>query len=166
MYAPKAFEIGRYEHIWQQFPFVVETPVVPQSAGLEQRFVLTGVATLNSAPVVFVLDRRSLSRVIVTQTKNAQNIQLIAVQPNVDPQKASATIQVGTEQAVIHYDLAALQGADQASAKDNPVAPGSAQAGAASVPSTEPIKSVTTQTAAAPPIPITIIRRSQINLKH
>jgi hypothetical protein len=170
-FAPKPFGIERYEHIWQQSPFVVETPVVQQSAGLEQRFALTGVASLNAAPVIFVLDRQSLSRIIVTQGKNAQNIELVSVETNPDPRKASAIIKVGAEQGVIRYDPGALQTTGQtpdASGKGN--APNTAQAPTSPVqPTPTTAQNLVAQTSSPPPTPpasTKIIRRRPIDLHH
>lgn len=172
-FAPQPFKIDRYQHIWEQSPFVVETPAVQQSAGLEQRFALTGVASLNSAPVIFVLDRQSLSRIIVSHEKNVQNIELVSVESNPDPRKASATIKVGTEQGVIHYDPGALQTVGQTAdptAKAGPSGPAPNQAQQSPAqPTAVATANPQAQTASptpAPPVTTKIIRRQSINLHH
>lgn len=110
-FTPQAFGIKRYEHIWVQSPFVVETPVVQASSGLEQRFVLTGVASLNSTPVVFLFDRETQNRIMITPDsgKNPQGIKLLTVEPNADPRLARATIRRGAEQGTIRYSDDALK---------------------------------------------------------
>lgn len=159
-FAPKPFGLARYEHIWTQSPFVVESPVVQTSAGLEQRFVLTGVATINSTSVVFLLDRKSLTRLMVASgaKDNPQNIQLVSVQPNADPKLASATIRLGAEQGTVRYDPAGLQAAPE---------PAKSTASADAAKKSDP---PTTQAAPAAspgaPVSIRILRRPPINLNH
>lgn len=172
-FSPKPLQIDRYEHIWQQSPFVVETPIAQQSAGLEQQYFLTGIASLNSAPVVFLFDRKSLSRVMVTPDNPAQGIQIVSVDSNPDPQKASVTIKVDQEQAIIHYDASALS---PASASTDPKKPptGTSPTQTPPVAASLPIVVSTTEqsppqgkaqesTAPTPPPSGTTIRRAGIN---
>jgi len=110
---PATHPVERYQHIWEKSPFVTEAPVVRESGGLAQRFLLTGVASLQNQPVIFVLDRQSLSRLVVTGVRNQQGLELVSVESQTDPKQSCATIRLGTEQAVIRYDPAALQGVNQ-----------------------------------------------------
>ena len=159
---PQPLELQRYEHIWKQSPFVVETPVVQKSDGLEQRFVLTGMASMNSVPVIFLLDRQSLSRIMVVSggKDNPQDIQLVSLQTNPDPRLASATIRKGSEQGTVRYDPAALQVA----AASPPAKPGTPAEPASSppVPAASPVAGSTPAPAA--PVPVKFIRRPPINL--
>lgn len=167
-FAPQSHALDRYRHIWEKSPFVAETPVAKQSAGLEQRFVLTGVASLSDKPMIFVLDRTSLTRMVVSAERNAQGVQLVSVESNHDPKQAAATIRLGAEQATIRYDVAALQNIN--AAPENPKA---ARAGAA--PKTPPpvtaANSSTTADpalangASGPPVPVKrVVRKSLINI--
>jgi len=113
LFSPSVHQADRYQHIWKKSPFVTETPVVQQSGGLAERFALTGIAMLQNQPVIFVLDRQSLSRSVITKEPNPSGLALVSVQTNTDPKQSQATIRLGSEQALIHYDLAALQNVNQ-----------------------------------------------------
>lgn len=157
---PKPYGLARYEHIWVQSPFVVETPIVQTSTGLEQRFALTAIATINSTPVVFLLDRKSLTRLMVASgaKDNPQNIQLVSVAPNTDPKLASATIRLGAEQGTVRYDSAGLQAATEP-------AKSTASADASKKGDTQS-NQATSGTTATAPVSVRILRRSPINLNH
>lgn len=160
-YAPSNVELSRYEHIWQRSPFVVETQVVEESAGLAQRFALTGVAMINRSPVVFLLDRNSLARVVVSETRPAQGIELISVDQQTDARNSSAVIKLGAEQASLRFDsdFLASTGASGGEAAAIPAAPvnGVAQ-DAARNPSQPPPREATP--------PARVIRRTLIRTRE
>lgn len=129
IFDPPAAQAERYRSVWEKAPFAAWAPAAspPQGASLSQRFVLAGMATLNDEPLIFVLDRQSLARIVVTKKGDASGLRLVSVDSNSDPKQASATVRLGAEQDVIHYDLATLQSvtqsADQAAAKNSGGAP-------------------------------------------
>ncbi len=108
-YSPQTYGIDRYEHIWEQSPFIVETKVVTQSDGLEAQFSLTGLASVGGKPIAFIYDRNTLGRFSVGQgeTSNA-GVELISIEMARNPRESRAIIQVGSEQASIGYDPASL----------------------------------------------------------
>lgn len=112
-FAPENRDVDRYRHIWEKSPFVTETKVVQQTGALSERFILTGVASLQDEPVIFVLDRKSLVRLMVTKEPNADGLSLISVQRVEDPKQAMATIQLASEQGVIKYDTVAMTAVNQ-----------------------------------------------------
>lgn len=112
-FAPKVYDAERYREIWEKSPFVAVVAQTPSSEGLAQRFALTGTATLEDRPVIFVLDRKDLTRQVVTEEPNPEGIVLVSVQDPSDFKSAQATIKLGAEQAVIRYDLAAMQNVNQ-----------------------------------------------------
>ncbi len=154
-FKPAAHPVERYQHIWEKSPFVTEAPVIQESGGLAQRFALTGVASLQNQPMVFVLDRQSLSRLVVTSVRNQQGLELVSVEGQGDPKQSTAIIRLGTEQAVIRYDLAALQSVNPS--PENPSPAAAPQPVEAAVPQT--------RTTNSPPRALRVIRRSKpINL--
>ncbi len=165
VFAPPANPAERYRSVWEKSPFVAETPATAQKQGpgLSQRFVLAGMATLNDEPLIFVLDRQSLARIVVTKKSGAAGLQLVSIDSNTDPKQASATVRLGAEQDVIRYDLAALQSvtqsADQSEAKSPSPVPSATPEGVLPISSgTKP------QNSPAPPRPARVIKRP-INLK-
>ncbi|MEI6337372.1 MAG: hypothetical protein WCQ57_02165 [Verrucomicrobiota bacterium] len=150
---PAVHPAQRYQHIWEKSPFVTAAPVVQESGGLAQRFALTGVASVQNQPVIFVLDRQSLSRLVVTGVRNQQGLELVSVENQTDPEQSRATIRLGMEQTVIRYDVAALQGVNPLSENPKP-APADA--------------AVTSMQAAPKPAPrgVRVITRKPINLTN
>jgi hypothetical protein len=109
IYSPETFGIERYEHIWEQSPFIVETQVVTQSDGLGAQYSLTGLASLAGTPIAFIYDRNTLGRFSVAQgTMSEAGMELVSIEIDPDPRQSKATIRVGSEQASIGYDPAAL----------------------------------------------------------
>ena len=61
-----AFPLSRYEPLWQRSPFQLESVAPPvESAGLAQRFALTGIAEINGEPIAFVMERATQNRLMV-----------------------------------------------------------------------------------------------------
>lgn len=107
-FQPQQAPLERYEMIWKRSPFVVETKVVEESAGLAQRFALTGVAVIDGAPVAFLLDRSSLSRMILAPGRPAGEIELVSVDQQSNARNSSAVIRLGAEQASLRFDSESL----------------------------------------------------------
>lgn len=143
IFNPASHHVQRYQHIWEKSPFVTEAPAVQETGGLSQRFALTGVATLRDQPVIFVLDRSSLSRLVLTTTPNPQGLALVSVDSPSDPKQSRAIIRLGTEQGVIRYDLAALQSVNPSSENPQPTTPALGQAPDPTSPVPRPTKVIT-----------------------
>lgn len=158
-FAPPVLKLEQYRHIWEKSPFVAEAAVVKEpGGGLAQRFVLTGLATLRNEPVVFVLDRQSLARLVVSRESKPGGLEVISVENNNDPKQASATLRLGNEQGVIRYDLAALQSINQSPENAEPNKP-SATVAAPSPDASAPT-SATPASATPPPRPNKVIKRT------
>ncbi len=113
-FSPAVHDVSRYEQIWKKSPFIQETQIIQPSDGLEKRFALTGIAKIGERAVVSLLDRTSLRPVMVTLGQPTAGVELVSIAPESDPKLSTATIRVGSEQAVIRYDAASLANAGQA----------------------------------------------------
>jgi len=107
-FTPDRYEIERYGHIWERSPFVIETKVVEESAGLAERFALTGIAEIGGSPVVFLLDRASLSRVAVGGGRPHQGLEIVSIDQHPNPKDSSVVIRMGAEQASLRFDSETL----------------------------------------------------------
>jgi len=127
---PATVPVERYRAMWEKSPFVAETSAAPKSGGLAERYVLAGMASIQNEPVIFVLDRQSLSRLVVTRTPNPDGLALVSLDDGSAPKLARVTIRLGDEQGVIRYDPAALDSVNQAqtAATNVPVPSETAQA--------------------------------------
>ena len=106
---PAPFPVSRYESLWDNSPFQIESIAPPQqSEGLAQRFVLGGILRENGEPVVWVRERATQQSYQVR--RNATNnlgLSLVEVQESMEKQsEASATVRLGNEQGVIKFDTA------------------------------------------------------------
>ncbi len=109
VYAPETYDISRYEHIWEQSPFIVETQVVTQSEGLNARYKLTGLGSVAGTPIAFIYDGTTLGRFSVAEGETSESgVELLAINLERDLRDSKATIRVGSEQADISYDPASL----------------------------------------------------------
>lgn len=120
-FVPETHELAYYRAIWEKSPFVARTAdAAQQGPALAQRFALTGLATLGDRQLIFLLDRNTLTRVVVGNGKDQLGIQVVSIQ-NADRLKESAvTIRLGNEEATLKYDPGVAQVANQPA----PSAPG------------------------------------------
>ncbi|MBN8709784.1 MAG: hypothetical protein J0I10_10410 [Verrucomicrobia bacterium] len=120
-FVPDTHELTYYRAIWEKSPFVARTAdAAQQGPALAQRFALTGLATLGDRQLVFLLDRNTLTRVVVGNGKDQSGVQIVSIQ-NPDRLKESAvTIRLGNEEATLKYDPGVAQVANQPA----PQAPG------------------------------------------
>lgn len=107
-YSPNKFAVDRYEHIWQRSPFVIETKIIAESAGLSERFALTGIAVINGSPMVSLLDRSTNARMMVAPNLPSQGVEVLTVDQQANPRDSSVTIKLGAEQASLRFEVAAL----------------------------------------------------------
>ncbi len=170
-FAPSKYDAERYRHIWEKSPFVTEAPAaLQQSAGLAQRFILTGAASLQDQPIIFVLDRTSLTRLMVTKEVNQQGLVLVSLKEEANPQKSQATIRLGSEEGVIRYDPAAVLSVNKAStaaASRSANDPGVAAAPSLpNRPSNDPGMVAPAGTATPPPAGARSVRRPRIQMNN
>jgi len=104
------FPVSRYEPLWENSPFQLESIAPPvQSEGLAQRFVLGGILRENGEPVVWVRERATQqSHKVTRNATNNLGLSLVEIDESMQRQsEASATVRLGSEQGVIKFDSAA-----------------------------------------------------------
>lgn len=153
-FTPAKHAIGRYEHIWKRSPFVVETKLIEESAGLAQRFALTGVAVVDGDPVAFLLDRGSLSRMIVGKGNSPQGLELVSVDQQTNAKNSSAVIRLGSEQASLRFENTSLTAAAEGVPMPMPPQPGNGNP--------PPNANITSSPSNPPANPARVIRRTLI----
>jgi hypothetical protein len=109
-WTPVQHSLERYEHIWKSSPFIAATEVTPQAESLAQRYAVTGFARIGDADVVFLFDRKSLSRLSVGTGSPAQGVELLEVMEAGDMASLRARIRVGGQVSEIGYDAGAGSG--------------------------------------------------------
>lgn len=106
---PPPFPLSRYEDLWKKSPFQLEStaPPVADSAGLAQRYALTGLAEINGEPIAFVMERTTQQRIMVRKEAKAGGSGLSLVQVDMSPKKydeSTATLRQGAEVGVVKFD--------------------------------------------------------------
>lgn len=106
---PPPFPLSRYEDLWKKSPFQLEStaPPVADSAGLAQRYALTGIAEINGEPIAFVMERATQQRMMVRKQADAGGGGLSLVQVDMSQKKyddSTATLRQGAEVGVVKFD--------------------------------------------------------------
>ncbi len=95
-------DLSQFQILLNRSPFSL--PTAEESSPLADRFTLTGAVSINDEPMVFVLDKTSQERHMVTKTPNPiTNLSLVEFFPDPDARRMRATIRVGSEVATISY---------------------------------------------------------------
>jgi len=103
-----AFPLSRYEMLWERSPFQLESIAPPEmSEGLAQRYALTGIAEINSEPIVFVMERATQNRVMVRTDAGEGELSLVQVDVQAKYGESTATVRSGAEVGVVKFDATA-----------------------------------------------------------
>ena len=103
-----AFPLSRYETLWERSPFQLESVAPPvESAGLSQRYALTGLAAINGEPIAFLMERATQNRLMVKKDSEANGLSLVQVDVQQKYTDSSATVRQGSEIGVLRFDATA-----------------------------------------------------------
>ncbi len=100
-------ELGAFQALLDRSPFSL--PTAEESSPLADRYTLTGAMRLDGEALVFVLDKNTQVRHMVSKVPNKENIALVEYLPAPDPRQMRATIKVNGEIATITYAEPAAQ---------------------------------------------------------
>jgi hypothetical protein len=104
---PPPFPLSRYEELWKKSPFQLESVAPPvESAGLAQRYALTGIAEISGEPIAFLMERATQRRLMVRKD-GAGSGDLALVQIDVSAKKyddSTVTVRQGAEVGVVKFD--------------------------------------------------------------
>lgn len=116
----KPREMAAFQSLLDRSPFSL--PTAEESSPLADRFSLTGAADLDGDPMVFVLDRTTQTRQMLSKIPNSQKMSLLEYLPDPDPRKMRATIRVDGQVATIAYSESPAQ-PQQAGLPGQPIQP-------------------------------------------
>lgn len=106
---PPPFPVSRYASLWERSPFQLESIAPPvESAGLAQKYALTGIAQVNGEPIVFLLDRATQIRHMVEKKANKAGLALVRVNMEKKSDDSTAVVSQGGEVGVVKFDVAAV----------------------------------------------------------
>lgn len=102
---PEPFPISRYAVLWERSPFQLESIAPPtESAGLSQRYALTGIAQIDGEPIAFLMERASQQRIMIDKKTNNAGLTLVQVDLQPKQSDSSVTLRSGGEVGVVKFD--------------------------------------------------------------
>ena len=104
---PRSME--NFKSLLERSPFSL--PTAEESAPVADRFFLTGVATINEQPTVFIFDKNTQNRLMLGKIEGAENQakdRLIDLLQDPDPKNLRATVQIEGQRAEIRFSETAF----------------------------------------------------------
>lgn len=94
-------DLAQFQALLDRSPFSV--PTAEESSPLADRYTITGAVSINDEPMVFILDKTTQERHMITKEPNNLGISLVEFLPDPDPRKMRASIRVAGQMATISY---------------------------------------------------------------
>ncbi|MEI6491399.1 MAG: hypothetical protein WCO94_02540 [Verrucomicrobiota bacterium] len=135
-------DIARFQFLMDRSPFSL--PTAEESSPIADRYTLTGAASLNGEPLIFVLDKTTQEHHMLSKSSNKTNMGLVEYLPDPDPRHMRATIKINGQTATISYaEPVAVQGQQpqvtaMTSSNQNPTAVVNAPSGQVVAPGSPP----------------------------
>ena len=102
-------DLSQFQFLLNRSPFSL--PTAEESSPLADRYTLTGAASLDGEVMVFVLDKTTQERHMISKAPNKLDMGLVEYLPDPDPRRMRATIKINGQIATISYaDPVAQQG--------------------------------------------------------
>ena len=92
-------DISRFQFLLDRSPFSL--PTAEESSPIADRYALTGMVSINGEPMVFVLDKTTQERHMLTKTPNKLDMGLVDYLPDPDPRRMHATIKISGQTATL-----------------------------------------------------------------
>ncbi|MFM8982992.1 MAG: hypothetical protein ACKOLA_08815 [Spartobacteria bacterium] len=99
---PRSME--NFKSLLERSPFSL--PTAEETTAIAERFELTGAATINETPVVFVLDKNTQNRLMLEKLNSSDNAgkdQLLELFQDADPKKLRASVQIEGQRTEIRF---------------------------------------------------------------
>ena len=96
---PRSME--KFQVLLDRSPFSL--PTVEESAPAAERYSITGAATINDEPIVFIVDKTTQNRLMLGRTPDASGNVLLEYLPDLNPQKMKASIQIDGQVTTVAY---------------------------------------------------------------
>ncbi len=159
---PPPFPLSRYEALWKRSPFQLESVAPPvESAGLAQRYALTGLAEVGGEPIAFLMERSTQQRMMIKKGASEGGLTLVQVDVAADKySNSTATVRQGAEVGVVKFDAGpppmAVPGMAMPVPAPPQIQPGNPAAQAPGVPPQGQVPGMAGQVAGVPQSPIPV----------
>lgn len=120
---PRSME--NFQALLSRSPFSL--PTAEETTAAPDRFALTGVATINERPVVFVFDKNTQNRLMLEKLDGSENPskdRLVELFPSDDPKNLRASVQIEGQRTEIRFSDNAFTSAVAESMNQPPVPSG------------------------------------------
>lgn len=115
-------DLAQFQFLLDRSPFSL--PTAEESSPVADRYTLTGAASINGEPIVFILDKTTQERHMITKAPNKFNIGLVDYLPDPDPRRMHASIKINGQVATLSYsEPVAVQGQQPAAPQNAGGAP-------------------------------------------
>lgn len=102
---PEVPTVDRYQPVWTRAPFTLSS-VVAEDASASSTWVLVGLATDGSEPLVFLQNKQTQKRLSVTTKPNEEGYCIVSVDQQQDLLKSSVQVKSPTEILTVRFDPA------------------------------------------------------------
>jgi hypothetical protein len=120
---PFGFKVDRYQKVWERNPFTLVTPVAQQAQPtVFDKLVLLSWMKAGSKDVVLVQNSENNEVQQVTIEPNANNLRLVEIHANQNPQMVEAVLSDGKEQGSVKFKMESAAPAQPGSQPTVPVA--------------------------------------------
>jgi len=147
----------KFQVLLDRSPFSL--PTVEESAPAAERYSITGAATINDEPIVFIVDKNTQNRLMLGRAPDASGNVLLEYLPDLNPQKMKASIRIDGQVTTVAYAEVAADPQQQAAPV--PMAPNAGQPQPGSQPPPGVVNPAQPQNPAQPPR--RVIRRRVIS---
>ena len=108
--------MDNFQSLLSRSPFSL--PTAEETTGSPDRYSLTGVATINERPVVFVFDKNTQNRLMLEKigdSENSSKDHLVEFTPSNDPKNLSATVLIEGQRTEIRFSDSAFSASSEQS---------------------------------------------------
>jgi hypothetical protein len=103
---PTGFKVDRYQKIWERNPFTLVTPVAQQvQPTVFDKLALVSWMKAGSKDVVLVQNTENNEVQKVTKEPNSNNLRLVELHPNQNPQMVEAILSDGKDQGSVKFKM-------------------------------------------------------------
>jgi hypothetical protein len=103
---PESPSVERYQPIWTRSPFTVSSATPEEVAS--GKWVLVGLALSPDDPMVFILNRETQERRIITSSSTDKDFSIDSIDQQSDYLKSSVRLKTPTELITVRFDAALI----------------------------------------------------------
>lgn len=96
-----ARDFAQFEFLMQRSPFSL--PTAEEKSPSADRYSITGAASWDGQQRIFVVDKTSQERLVISNEPNRLNMSLLEFLPDGDPRRMRARVKIGSEVATLEF---------------------------------------------------------------